>query len=76
MISHLGTGTDTIYIQPKKQFKVQIIGILEEIDSFIDQKCTYENVLTNLGRALPPPHLDKRTAGFPHETVPYVRKIF
>ena len=23
-----------LYIQPKKQFKVQIIGILEEIDSF------------------------------------------
>ena len=39
--------------QPKKQFKVKIIGILEEIDSFIDQKCTYEKVTTNLGRAPP-----------------------
>ena len=29
-----------IYMQPKKQLKVQYIGIFEEIDSFIDQKCT------------------------------------
>ena len=29
-----------IYIQPKKQFKDQIIDILEEIPSLIDQKCT------------------------------------
>ena len=36
----------------KKQFIVQIIGILEEIDSYY---CTYEEVTTNLGRALPPP---------------------
>ena len=28
----------------KKQFKVQIIGILEEIDSFCDQKYIYENL--------------------------------
>ena len=55
------------------QFKVQIIGILEEIDSFIDQKCTYEKEIDSfidqkctyekvpkkLGRAIPPPHLDK-----------------
>ena len=28
-------------MQPKKQLKVQYIGIFEEIDSFyIDQKCT------------------------------------
>ena len=41
----------------QKQFKDQIIGILEEIDSFYWPKCTYENVTKNLGRALP--HLDK-----------------
>ena len=28
----------TIHIQPKKQFKVQIIGILEEIDSLLMTK--------------------------------------
>ena len=27
-------------MQPKKQLKVQYIGIFEEIDSFIDQKYT------------------------------------
>ena len=31
----------------KKQFKVQIIGILEEIDSFIDQNAPLENVTKN-----------------------------
>ena len=31
-------------IQPKKQFKVQIIGIFEEIDSFIDQKCKFKEM--------------------------------
>ena len=45
-------------IWPKKQFKVQIIGILEEKTPLIDQKCTYEKVPKNLGRA-PLPHLDK-----------------
>ena len=29
-----------IHTTKKKQFKVQIIGILVEIYSFIDQKCT------------------------------------
>ena len=42
-----------ICIQPKKQFKGQIIGILEEIDSFIDQKCTAWKWAKKLGRALP-----------------------
>ena len=42
-----------VYIQPKKQFKVQIIGILEEIDSFIDLNAPLENVTKKLGRALP-----------------------
>ena len=30
----------TVYMQPKKQLKVQYIGIFEEIDLFIGQKCT------------------------------------
>ena len=34
----------TIHIQPKKQFKVQIIGILEETTPFIGQICTFEKV--------------------------------
>ena len=34
-------------------FKVPIIGILEEIDSFIDQNAPLENVTKKLGRALP-----------------------
>ena len=33
------TFVDYVY-NIKKQFKVQIIGILVEIYSFIDQKCT------------------------------------
>ena len=52
-------------IQPKKQFQVQTIGILEEID----QKCTYEKVPQNLG----PPLIwtkSKITAVFPRESVP------
>ena len=59
-------------IQPKKQFKVQIIGILEEIDSFNDQKCTYKKVTKKLGRALSLIWTkSKRTAVFSRETVPY-----
>ena len=48
-------------VQPKKQFKIQIIGILEEKAPFIGQKCIYEKVTKNLGRAHPPspPNLDK-----------------
>ena len=59
-------------IQPKKQFKVQIIGILEEIDSFYWQKCTYEKVTKNLGRALHPLMWTKSiiTATFFRETFP------
>ena len=38
----------------KKQFKVQIIGIWRKSTPLIDQKCTYEKVPTNFGRALPP----------------------
>ena len=53
----------------KKQFKVQIIGILET--PIIDQKCTYEKVTNKLGRALPPP-LDKiqNNSYFFRETFP------
>ena len=40
MFLPLVTIYHSTYIQPKKQFKVQIIGILEEKDTFIDQKCT------------------------------------
>ena len=52
-------------MQPKKQFEVQIIGILEEKTPFIEQKCTYEKVTKNLGK--PPPLIwtkSKRTAAF------------
>ena len=55
----------------KKQFEVQIIGILKEEDSF-NQKCTYEKVTKILDRALPPPHLDKiqKNSNFFRETIP------
>ena len=42
-------------VKPKKQLKVQIIGILEEWTPFNDPKCTYEKVTKNLDRALPLP---------------------
>ena len=45
--------------QPKKQFKVQIIGILEERDSFYWPKMHLRKGDKNLDRALPPPDLDK-----------------
>ena len=51
-----------IYIQTKtkKQFKVQIIGILEEIDPFYLPKLHLWKGEKNYGRALPPPpHFDK-----------------
>ena len=44
----------TIYIQPKKQYKVQIIGILEEIDYFYWPKMHLCKGGKNLGKALPP----------------------
>ena len=37
-----------------KQFKGQIIGILEEKDSFIDQKCTSWKFAKKLGQGPPP----------------------
>ena len=45
--------------QLKKQFRVQIIGILEEIYSFNWPKMHLWKGEKKLGRALPPPHLDK-----------------
>ena len=51
-------------IQPKKQLKVQIIGILEEIDFLYDQNCAYEKVQ----KIWAPPFIwtkSKRTAVFP-----------
>ena len=42
-------------MQPKKQLKVQYIGIFEEIDSFIDQKCTSKKRAKNSGMGRPPP---------------------
>ena len=56
----------------KKQFKVQIIGILEEILSFIDQKCTSWKCDKNLGRALPPPSFGQN----PKEQPLFVRETF
>ena len=40
----------------------------------MNQKCTYEKVPKNLGRALPPPHLDKilKNSSCSRETVPYL----
>ena len=46
-------------IQAKKQFKVQIIGILEEIDSFYWPKLHLRQVWEKIGQGPPPPHLDK-----------------
>ena len=42
-------------MQPKKQLKVQNIGIFEEKDSFIDQKCTSKKRAKNSGMGRPPP---------------------
>ena len=44
-------------LQPKKLIKIQIIGILEEIDSFYWPKMHLWKVDKNW--AAPPPHLDK-----------------
>ena len=43
----------------KSQFKAQIIGILEEIDSLYWPKMHLWKGAKKLGRALPPPDLDK-----------------
>ena len=53
-----------------------MIGISEEVDSFLDQKCTYEKWTKNLGRA-PPPHLDKiqKNSYFFRETFPNTKLI-
>ena len=58
----------------KKQFKVQIIGILEEVDSFYWPKMHIWKGDKNLGRALNPPHLDKiqKNSSFFRENVPNI----
>ena len=45
--------------QPKKQFKVQIIDILEEKDSFYWLKMDLWKGAKKLGGPSPPPHLEK-----------------
>ena len=47
------------YIQPIKQFKVQIIGILEEIDPWIDQKRTSSKCDKKIGQGPRPPSFGK-----------------
>ena len=64
-------------IQPKKQFNVQIIGVLEEIHSFYWPKSTYEKATKNLCRA--PPLVwtkSKRTAAFFRDPFPYVMAAY
>ena len=46
-------------IQPKNQFKVQIIVILEEIDTFYWPKMHLWKGEKKFGQGPPPPHLDK-----------------
>ena len=46
-------------IQPKKQFKVQIIGIFEEIASFYWPKMHLRKGDKKFGQGPPPPDLDK-----------------
>ena len=48
-------------IQPKKQFKVQIIDILEEIDSFCWPKMHFWKVDKKFGRGPPPWCIGRRT---------------
>ena len=56
----------------KKQFKVQIIGILEEIDSFYWPKMHLWKGDKKIGQGPPPPHLDKiqKNSNFFLETFP------
>ena len=58
-------------MQPKKQFKVQNIGIFGEIDSFYWQKMHFWKGDKKFGHA-PPPHLDKiqKNSNFFRETFP------
>ena len=46
-------------MQPKKQLKVQYIGIFEEIDSFYWPKMHLWKCAKKFGQGAPPPHLDK-----------------
>ena len=42
-------------MQPKKQLKVQYIGIFEEIDSFLTKKALLERGPKISGMGIPPP---------------------
>ena len=58
-------------IQPKKQFKVQIMGILEEIDSFLLTKNALMKRCQKIWAGPSPPFIwkkSKRTAAFVRET--------
>ena len=61
-------------MQPKKQFKVQIIGILEEIDSFYWPKMHLRKGDKKFGQGPPPLPLiwtkSNKTAAFFRETFP------
>ena len=52
--------------------KFKLLAFWRKKTPFIDQKCTYEKLTKNMGRALPPliwtP--SKRTIGFSWESVP------
>ena len=45
--------------QLKNSLMFKLLSFWRKYTPFIDQKCTYEKVTKILGRALPPPHLDK-----------------
>ena len=58
--------------QPKKQFKVQIIDILEEKDSFYWPKMHLWKGDKTLGRVLPPPTFgqNQKNSNFFHNAFP------
>ena len=43
----------------RNSLKLKLLAFWRKQTPFIDQNCTYEKQTKNLGRALPPPHLDK-----------------
>ena len=60
-------------IQHKKNsLKFKLLSFWRKYTPFIDQKCTYETVAKNLGRALPPPDLEKiqKNSSFFRDVVP------
>ena len=56
----------------KNSLKFKSLAFRRKWTPFVDQKCTYEKVTKNLGRALPPLiwTKSKRTSVFPRETFP------